>query len=226
MATADRWREVVWRTDILPRATRKALDVLSGQTWLRRSRWYLAGGTALALYDGHRSSVDLDFFTPQSSFSAAKLTGHFASRIWRTDRLGEGTVYGALHAAKVSFIAYPFFRPGCSFHWYGAVRVLDPRDIAVMKIVAISQRGRKRDFIDLYWYCQHREPLEAILERLPPQYPTVAHDYHHVLKALTYFTDAESDPMPRRWFSASWKEVKQYFEQEVPRVARDLLGLR
>lgn len=28
--------------------------------------WYLAGGTALALQIGHRSSVDLDYFSPQT----------------------------------------------------------------------------------------------------------------------------------------------------------------
>lgn len=27
---------------------------------------YLAGGTAIALYHGHRLSVDLDFFTPRA----------------------------------------------------------------------------------------------------------------------------------------------------------------
>ncbi|MBI4128310.1 MAG: nucleotidyl transferase AbiEii/AbiGii toxin family protein, partial [Parcubacteria group bacterium] len=74
--------------------------------------------------------------------------------------------------------------------------LLDIRDIAVMKIIVISQRGRKRDFVDLYWYAQHVEPLGAVLERLPDQYPTVAHDYHHILKSLIYFADAEEDPMP------------------------------
>jgi len=52
-----------------PRATQKALAYMSAQRWLKRSAWYLAGGTALALQTGHRQSVDLDFFTPRKDFS-------------------------------------------------------------------------------------------------------------------------------------------------------------
>ena len=103
----------------------------------------------------------------------------------------EGTVYGRLLGAKISFIAYPFFRAKEPYAWYGNVRVLTPPDIAVMKIIAISQRGKKRDFIDLYWYVNNREPLIQILRRLPEQYPTVIHDYHHIIKSLMYFADAD-----------------------------------
>lgn len=226
MASPRSRGEVIWRTDALPRATRRALDHLSAETWLKKSRWYLAGGTALALHVGHRASVDLDFFSPQSVFSTARLLTHFPRGAWKTDRVGEGTVYGSLLGAKVSFLAYPFFRTGQPYSWYGAVRLLDPRDLAVMKIVAISQRGRKRDFVDLYWYCRNRESLADVMRRLPDQYPTVAHDYHHILKSLTYFVDAEGDAMPPLFFRASWSGIKQYFTAEVPRVARELLGLR
>ena len=94
-----------------------------------------------------------------------------------------------------------------------------------MKIVAISQRGRKRDFLYLYWYAQNREPLIRVLQRLPVQYPTVAHDYHHVLKSLVYFDDAEEDPVPRLNFKADWNEVKEFFRREVASVAKELLNI-
>jgi hypothetical protein len=45
----------------------------------------LAGGTALALYLGHRKSVDLDLFSPQS-FDAKKLATLLADKYgFRTD---------------------------------------------------------------------------------------------------------------------------------------------
>lgn len=227
METPDRPRTTeTWYVNVLPRATRRALDILAAYSWLRRSPWYLAGGSALALHVGHRSSVDLDFFHPRASFSSAQLLRRLSGKNWRTDRLSEGTVYGRLHGARVSFIAYPFFRARRPFHWYGTVRLLDPMDIAVMKIVAISQRGRKRDFVDLYWYCVNREPLGAVLERLPDQYPTVAHNYHHILTSLTYFADAENDPPVRLVEPVAWKTITAFFEREAPKVARKLLGLR
>lgn len=65
-----------------------------------------------------------------------------------------------------------------------------------MKVIAISQRGTKRDFVDLYWYCRNQEPLIDILHRLAKSYPSVGHDYHHILKSMIYFADA--DPTPQR----------------------------
>lgn len=220
---STRTEQIKWHTGALPHATKRALDFLSGQMWLKQSPWYLAGGTALALHVGHRRSLDLDFFNPEGDFSLASLLKHFPKKIWEADIVREGTVYGRLLGAKVSFIAYPFFRAKEPYSWYGNVRIVVPRDIAVMKIIAISQRGKKRDFVDLYWYVHHYEPLRDILQRLPAQYPTVTHDYHHILKSLMYFTDAEEDDMPTLYFKVNWRAVKAYFASEVPKVAKELL---
>ncbi len=219
-------REIIhWYTQTLPQKTFKALEYLSQQKWLEHTQWYLAGGTAFALHAGHRQSLDLDFFIPSKNISLNALLKHFPENIWTTDIAQEGTVYGRLFGAKVSFIAYPFFVRMEQPSFYGSVRVLHPRDIAVMKIIAISQRGRKRDFIDLFWYVQNREPINKLLYLLPDQYPTVAHNYHHIIKSLTYFADAESDPMPKLFFKATWQEIKKYFQKEAPRLAKELLGL-
>lgn len=212
--------------DILPKNTRSAFEFLSKEKWLERSNWYLAGGTALALQVGHRQSVDLDFFTPDKDFNNNKLLEHFTSGAdWRTDVSSEGTIYGELLGAKISFISYPFFIPEEDFLLSGAINILKVPDIAVMKIIAISQRGKKRDFLDLYWLTHHGESLENIMRKLKKQYPFVAHDYHHILKSLVYFEDAESDPMPEIYFSVTWKEIKNYFSEELPTVTKKLIDL-
>lgn len=225
MVTSNSSKQVAWHTSILPADTGKALDYLGKQRWPGQTPWYLAGGTALALQVGHRTSQDLDFFNPKE-FSAASLIKKFPSHDWKTTVLREGTIYGRLLGAKVSFIFYPFFKPRQPFLSYGSVRIMHEKDIAVMKIVAISQRGTKRDFVDLYWYCQNREPLLHVVQRLEEQYPNSAHNYHHVVKSLTYFEDAEADPMPKIFFNASWEEIKEFFRGEMPLVARDFLGLK
>lgn len=226
MGSPNKITELEWHLEVLPQVTRRAFEFLSTQDWLKRSRWYLAGGTALALYEGHRSSLDLDFFSPQKNFDLKRLLANVSKGEWQIDFAEDGTLYGSIYNAKVSFIAYPFFIPKEQPKLFGAVRVLSPQDIAVMKIIAISQRGRKRDFIDLYWYALHKEPFENVIRRLPDQYPTVAHNYHHILKSLMYFVDAEEDPMPKLFFDATWKEIKQYFQQEVPRITKEFLGLK
>lgn len=210
--------------DILPAATKKAFIFLSKQACIGESGWYLAGGTALALQAGHRQSVDLDFFTEKKNFDNPELLDNFLGNSgWKTVINRKNTIYGELFKAKISFIAYPFFIPKQDFIQYGFVKILHPLDIAVMKIIAISQRGRKRDFFDLYWCVKNIEPMENLIKRLKIQYPTVAHDYHHILKSLVYFNDAESDPAPEIYFKASWKDVKDYFKKEIVTITNNII---
>ncbi len=217
-------KQLNWHYETLPADTKKALDFLSKESWLKDSKWYLAGGTALALQVGNRKSLDLDFFTEEKKFDEKKLLSRFQdNKNWVTDIEETNTVYGALLNTKISFIAYPFFVPKQRPLWNGMIRVLDKLDIAVMKITAVSQRGRKRDFFDLYWCAKNLEPLEEIIKRLKIQYPSIAHNYHHILKALVFFEDAESDPEPEIYFYATWEEVKKFFIKEIPIIADKLI---
>ena len=217
-------KQVNFYRDILPPKTVRAFEFLSTQKWIGKSGWYLAGGTALALQVGHRKSVDLDFFTTQKKFNVKTLLGNFLEyQDWQATVEEDSTLYGKLFGAKISFIAYPFFIPKQEYIQYGSIKILQPRDIAVMKITAISQRGKKRDFFDLYWCAHHVEPLEQTIKRLPAQYPLVAHDYHHILKSLVYFNDAEGDPDPVSNFDVSWKTVKIFFKKEIPAIMNRLI---
>lgn len=206
--------------DILPKKTANALLAVSKLSFLSRNGWYLGGGTALALQVGHRQSVDLDFFTAQKSFNeltierALQNTGK-----WQTTYREKGTIYGVFDGAKVSLISYPFFVPTKKKLKYGAINILLPADIASMKIVAISQRGRKRDFYDLYWYCQNRRPLYDIVLRAIDQYPGQSENINHIIKSLSYFADAENEPEPKLFFKASWKQVKSFFISETKMLA-------
>ena len=219
--------EVTWHYETLPRTTQDALEILSKEQWLASDKWYLAGGTAITLTVGHRLSIDLDFFTTERDIDVdaiMRALSKFGSD-WNVVSQDHATLYGELSGAKISFIAYPFFVPLQPYCTLGTVNVLDLRDIAVMKIVAVSQRGRKRDFYDLYWYMKNREPLLDVIKRLGKQFPHHAHNYHHLLAALIYFIDAERDEDPIITFRASWKQVKEFFEAEVPRVTREVLEL-
>lgn len=185
----------------------------------------MAGGTALALQAGHRRSVDLDFFTAQKTFDEKKIEESFSNRgEWVTTSLSEGTVYGEFFGGKISLISYPFFRPARPMPAFGTVAMLAPADIAVMKIVAISQRGKKRDFFDLYWLCRNVRPLGDIIASVNQQY-IVRQNPAHILKSLVYFSDAEDDPDPVIFFDADWKRVKDFFRGEVAAVAKKLMKL-
>lgn len=212
--------------DVLPKATLRALQKCAEVSFFSKSKWYLAGGTALALQVGHRKSVDLDFFTEKKNFDPKIIEKLLNSHgKWITTSVSDGTLYGEFLGAKMSFISYPFFMPAMPMRKYGTVSMITPFDIAVMKIMAISQRGRKRDFFDLYWICQNGQVLSEILSRVHKQY-TIHQNIAHILKALVYFEDAESDPEPEIYFKASWNTVKRFFRKEIPIIAKKVMGLK
>lgn len=207
----------------LPKSAVLALKKCSEMDFFSRDKWYLAGGTALALQAGHRKSYDLDFFTENKTFDAKKTEKGLSDQgEWTTTSLDEGTLYGLFHEAKMSLIAYPHFKPAKKALKFGTISLLLPTDIAVMKIIAISQRGKKRDFFDLYWICQHAQSLEESIMKVSEQY-VVGQNPNHILKSLVYFADAEDDPEPEIYFKATWKEVKKFFTKEVPIIAKRII---
>lgn len=208
--------------EVLPTETKEAFQKLQEFNYLQNSNWYLAGGTALALQVGHRQSVDLDFFTLDADFERSVLERRLLKlHDWSTTFQEEGTLYGELSGAKVSFIANASFKPSKERLQMGNIALLLPKDIAVMKIMAISQRGKKRDFVDLFWYCSQSkrgEGLDTLISRTLDQYQMQEGHEIHLLKSLVYFDDAETDPLPRVNFPIQWGNVKSYFNHEVARI--------
>lgn len=70
------------------------------------------------------------------------------------------------------------------------IRLADIRDIARMKIDAITVRGKKKDFCDRYFLLQHFS-LSEIMEAYSKMYRHST--LFHVYKSPTWFEDADSD---------------------------------
>lgn len=209
---------------VLPKVTREAFLSCAKISLFEKNKWYLAGGTALALQFGHRISVDLDFFTPQKKFNEGKIAEELSLfGDWETSIIDKGTIYGKINKAKISLISYPFFIPSESFLKVGTISILSPKDIGAMKIVAISQRGKKRDFFDLFWISKNVQPLHESIEILKKNY-LVKQNNTHIFKSLTYFDDAENDVDPIICFEANWKEVKKFFIKEVKVLVNKIIN--
>lgn len=132
--------------------------------------------------------------------------------------LASGTVYLVLHGVKVSILHYPYplLFPAAEFD---GLAVADPRDIACMKVDAIGSRGARRDFVDLY-VAANTYGLPSIFEWFEKKYASAVYNRAHLLKALTYFADAEQEPLPDMLIPLDWRAVTRYFIHEVPRLAR------
>lgn len=193
--------------------TRAVLEKIakSGIKGLRA--FYLAGGTALAIQLGHRESIDLDWFSKED-FSLALLKRHIfdIGKFGLTDE-ADGTLNGDLDNVKISFLRYDYklLFPKLEFN---GVKLADERDIAAMKISAISSRGSKKDFIDLYFLLQ-KYSLKELFDFFERKFKGIKYNKLHIIKSLAYFEDAEDEPMPIMLKQVSWEKVKGKIKKEL-----------
>ncbi len=182
--------------------------------------FYLAGGTGLALQLGHRTSIDLDLFHEQA-FSTERYVSLLIGLGGRVMQSEEGSVHGVAAGVKVSFLQYPYplLRP---LQTVRGLHLASIEDIAAMKVVAISQRGDKKDFFDLYEILKSVSPrdLKALFLK---KFGASRINCYHILKSFLYFDDAEQQPDPLSLNGTRWEQVKGFFIDHEKELMRELL---
>lgn len=180
------------------------------------SNFNLVGGTALALQVGHRISVDLDLFTnikfDIESLKKAIESFAFEKKYeikWNT--IEQNTLIGLMNSIKIDIIYYPYNLID-ELIVYDNIRLLSTKDIAPMKLSAIAQRGKKKDFFDFYELLQIYS-LEEMLQFYREKIPYT--DTTFLLRSLTYFEDAEVDLDPIMIKKYNWVEVKNIIKKSV-----------
>lgn len=202
----------VWHREVITASAEETLRGLSCAQVL--DSFYLAGGTGLALQFGHRLSRDLDLFAPDL-FDEETLLQHVQALAgFSLVARAPHSLHATIQETRVSFLGYdyPVLFPTTRFL---EVSVADPRDIACMKLSAISSRGTKRDFVDLY-VCARQFGLGDLLELFNRKYSQARYNRLHILKSLTFFEESEKDPMPQMLVSLEWDEVRRFFLRETP----------
>lgn len=127
----------------------------------------------------------------------------------------KGSLICDLEEIKVDFIRfkYPFSYPIVEID---GIRLLSMEDIAPMKLDAITGRGSKKDFFDLFFLLEHFS-LTKIIELYSNMYPHST--VFHVIKSLAWFEDAEPQSLPDvLQKKVTWAQVKQRIETEVAKL--------
>lgn len=165
----------------------------------------LVGGTALALHLGHRKSIDLDLFGNfDSTISYRKILSDAG---YSAEGSESGTVQSLrVENVKVDLVNYPY-------PWIdnvceeGDVRLAGLKDIVAMKLSAVANRGRKKDFIDIARLLDDF-PLDQMFDLYKKKFSVS--ELSFPLRGLMYFDDAEEDPMPEMLGnSLTWENVKK-----------------
>ncbi|MBI5873368.1 MAG: nucleotidyl transferase AbiEii/AbiGii toxin family protein [Candidatus Omnitrophica bacterium] len=193
--------------DVLDKKRQAILPLLG---FLKKMDFYLAGGTALALQIRHRRSFDFDFHA-QGEFSGQDLLKDLQKTGKRVVLIQNeaGTLIVTLDGIEISFFSYSYKLLRSLVHTrYFNIASLE--DIAAMKLVAIIQRGLRRDFIDLYFLVK-RLGLPRVFRLTEKKYPPF--NKYVGLQAITYFADAEKFSLQRKMAGLAdfdWQEVKAY----------------
>ena len=193
--------------------TLELLKDLMSKDYLKH--FFLVGGTALSLQIGHRVSVDLDLFTDKD-YSTDELIPLLLKEYSVSPILQHPqTLICEINGVKVDFIRfrYKIIRP---LFVEKGIRMLSVDDIAPMKLDAITGRGRKKDFYDLYFLLK-RYSIEQLFSLYLEKYPHQT--TFHVARSMSYFVDAEADADPIVFQkNLTWQLVKDGIVKEIRKL--------
>lgn len=176
----------------------------------------LVGGTALALQIGHRKSVDIDLFGKVSGDEYEILNQIQSVSDYTVLKKSENINIFLINGIKVDIVNYPY-------KWISQpithqnIQIAGLEDIVSMKLSAITGRGTKKDFIDLFFLLNEFD-LRKMFCFYNQKYPDGSEFL--VLKSLTYFEDADKDEMPVMLTPQNWTIIKN----EIQRVVKVYTG--
>jgi hypothetical protein len=177
---------------------------------------YMAGGTALALILGHRQSIDLDWFC-FNHFDPEQLARQLSDlKPFETSDAAKGTLHGIFDRLRITWLYYPnpLLDDFVTTPDMPELKLASLKDIAVMKLAALSHRGSAKDFVDLYFLAKHNINLQDIIKDMPAKFPGKKVNNYHIIKSLAFFDDAESEPLPKMFIEFDWQTLKKYFLEE------------
>lgn len=185
------------------------------------NKYYMAGGTALALQNGTRESFDFDFFVQEEFDTKILLNELEKLGNVKVTYMSNDTLHCILDEVQLTFLYFtnPLIKELLKADNYNNLYLASIIDIATMKLIAISQRGTKKDFFDLYNICtKYNYSLKDIFNFLEVKYSKDKLNYFHILKSVVYFEDAEDEVLPKTYIEYNWEDIKSFFEKQYENI--------
>ncbi len=179
-----------------------SLEILS-------TKFALAGGTSLALQIGHRQSIDLDFFSPETfNIREAEIVlSSTPSLKFQFINSNSRMLFCYINNIKCDFVNEPatLINP---FTKIEAINYFSVEDIAAMKMHTICGRGKKKDFFDIYALLELYSWKELV-QLFQKKYGE--DQLYFLWRSIIYFDDADNDPEIKgiKPFTKNWEEIKE-----------------
>jgi len=180
--------------------------------------FYLAGGTALALYLGHRISVDFDFFWGEDipKGMLAKIRRNFKSHNIEVIVNHSEQLSVLIDGISVSFAKYPY-PVILNFNGYKGVKILSAFEIAAMKAYVLGRRSTLKDYIDLYFFIKLNKGLTDIMDLCAKKYGS-QFNRKLFLEQLIYLDDVEDMEIEFLREKLTKKQLEVFFKEEVEKL--------
>jgi hypothetical protein len=170
--------------DILTESQKAILPHLESFT----SDYYLVGGTAIALYLGHRKSINFDLF----KYDKIKLK---SIKKWKEDLpvTPINTIYESsdqihfiIGNVKVTFMQFPFqLKSANHIHGLSMPSLLS---LAAMKAYALGGRAKWKDYVDLYFIMKDHYSIKEIIKKADELFGS-SFNGRFFRQQLSYFDD-------------------------------------
>lgn len=185
----------------------------------RFEKFYLAGGTGLALQLGHRISEDFDLFT-QRQLPEDLLT--YVEKVFKgktvspaVNNFEELTVF--IGDTKITFLRYPFELMK-ELKEYRGVSIMEGSEIIATKAYTIGRRGSFKDYVDLYSYLQNGDvALIDVINMARDKYGEKFNG-RLFLEQLVYLEDIQATELRFLKEEVGKEQIKSFFEKEIENI--------
>ena len=170
----------------------------------------LVGGTAIALYLGHRKSVDFDLFSVKK-FDHLKIR----KEILKFKKpfkviVNEKEQYSIfINGVKITFLHYPF-KIKFSRNFENIINLPDLLTLSAMKAYTLGRRAKWKDYVDLYFIMKHYGGIKKVIKKAKNIFGNEFNE--KMFRAeLTYFKDIDFSEkiIYLKGFEKKDKEIKR-----------------
>lgn len=192
------------------------------------SQFYFTGGTALSeAYLKHRYSDDLDFFTDKKFDSQAvfSLVGQWAKKYkfsFQTQFVEPTDIFVLAFPEgqnlKLDFAFYPYQRLASGERYQG-LPIDSLLDIAVNKLVLITQRTEVKDFVDLY-YLLNKFAVSDLIKGAKVKFSV---EIEPLILASHFVLVEDFEFLPRMIKPLALFDLKDFFRQQAKSLGKSLV---
>lgn len=211
------------KISVTTKRQKEFLGLINSNRYLS-SQFYFTGGTALAeFYLHHRLSEDLDFFSKNKidqrrifiiiSRWSKKYNFEFSSRfvevVYRFN-----LTFKDNSSLKVDFSHYPYplVEKGAK---YKSIRLDSLKDIAINKLLVISQRTDVKDFVDLYFLLKEKFSVWDLIYGLKTKFNVKVEPF---LLAEDFLKIEDFKFMPKMIRKLTLEELRLFFREQAKKV--------